>query len=121
MLCMKCGREIEAEQVFCEECLAGMEKYPVKPGTVVLLPKRPPQSPIKKAVNHRRHPAIPLEEQVKKLKKRVVVLSCSLALAVAAVAGLCWLELRQYLEEEDKLLPGQNYSSMTSDETEETQ
>ena len=40
MYCMKCGREIEDGQAFCGDCLAVMEKYPVKPGTAVILPKR---------------------------------------------------------------------------------
>lgn len=41
MLCMKCGREIQDSQVFCEKCLSVMQAYPVKPDTVVQIPKRP--------------------------------------------------------------------------------
>lgn len=33
MNCLKCGREIEEGQVFCNDCLVQMAKYPVKPGT----------------------------------------------------------------------------------------
>lgn len=40
MHCMKCGIEIEETQVFCDDCLAVMEKYPVKPDVAVQLPKR---------------------------------------------------------------------------------
>lgn len=40
MNCMKCGTEIEESQVFCDDCLAVMEKYPVKPDVAVHLPKR---------------------------------------------------------------------------------
>ena len=40
MSCMKCGKEVSEGQVFCEECLTEMERYPVKPGTPVLLPHR---------------------------------------------------------------------------------
>ena len=36
MSCMKCGKEVSEDQVFCPECLAEMERYPVKPGTPVL-------------------------------------------------------------------------------------
>ncbi len=114
MLCMKCGREIEAEQVFCPDCLAEMEKYPVKPGTVVQLPRRSTQPQYKKPTNHRQFPAVPLEEQIKKLKKRVAGLTVALVLALAAVAGLCALVVWQYEEDVDKLLPGQNYSSSTT-------
>ena len=38
--CLKCRREIAEGQVFCDDCLAQMKKYPVKPGTPVNLPKR---------------------------------------------------------------------------------
>lgn len=38
MNCLKCGREIEEGQVFCNDCLVQMAKYPVKPGTAVQLP-----------------------------------------------------------------------------------
>ena len=113
MLCMKCGREVDAEQVFCADCLAEMEKYPVKPGTVVTLPQRPAQNPAKKQ-SGRRHPALPLEEQVTRLKKRLIATGVALALALAMVAGLCALLVTQYLNGADKLLPGQNYSSATS-------
>ena len=40
MQCMKCGREIDGEQVFCDNCLSIMEKYPIKPSTHIHLPKR---------------------------------------------------------------------------------
>ena len=39
MSCMKCGRDTEEGRTFCTECLVEMEKYPVRPGTVVRLPE----------------------------------------------------------------------------------
>ena len=42
MNCVKCGREIPEDQVFCEICLTEMENYPVKPGTAVHIPPRLP-------------------------------------------------------------------------------
>ena len=41
MHCMKCGKEIADDQVFCEACLEVMAKYPVKPDTPVQIYKRP--------------------------------------------------------------------------------
>ena len=38
--CLKCGKKTEERSVFCGGCLAVMEQYPVKPGTVVHLPQR---------------------------------------------------------------------------------
>lgn len=118
MLCMKCGREIEAEQVFCGECLAEMEKYPVKPGTVVTIPLRPAPNQQKKQAGHRRHPAAPLEEQVKRLKKRLTAAYVALALTFALAAGLCGVLVAGYLDGADELRPGQNYSSASSTQPE---
>ena len=118
MQCMKCGREVEAEQVFCAQCLAGMEKYPVKPGTVVQLPPRPSQPAAKKQPNHHRKPLRPPEEQVKLLRKRARILACALALALAALIGTATLLVKEYVDSAGKLLPGQNYSSAASAGTE---
>ena len=49
MSCIKCGKEVSGSNVFCNECLAEMEKYPVKPGTPLMLPNRP-----NLAVTHKR-------------------------------------------------------------------
>ena len=40
MSCMRCGKEMEESMVFCAECLADMERHPVKPGTPIQLPVR---------------------------------------------------------------------------------
>ena len=40
MSCMRCGKEMEESLVFCPECLADMERHPVKPGTPIQLPVR---------------------------------------------------------------------------------
>lgn len=38
--CIKCGTAVPADQVFCGACQEEMERYPVKPGTPILLPNR---------------------------------------------------------------------------------
>ena len=67
MSCLRCGRATEEKQAFCDECLALMEKHPVKPGIAVHLPHREPSPQEKKpAVRHREPtPA----EQVVRLRK----------------------------------------------------
>ena len=108
--CLKCGRELKPQQVFCEECQAEMEKYPVKPGVVVLLPKRGFQTP--KPAGRRRNASLSPEEQVPRLKKRVTALTAALILSAAALVGMAWLTLSDLFDtEEVKFLPGQNYSS----------
>ena len=41
MHCMKCGREIKGDGVFCGECLTVMGRYPVKPDTALYIPPSP--------------------------------------------------------------------------------
>ena len=45
--CLKCGKKTEEQAVFCNECLEIMDKYPVKPGTVIHLPHRQPRQDTK--------------------------------------------------------------------------
>lgn len=48
MSCIRCGRDTEDNQVFCVECLADMERHPVKPGTPIQLPVRMQQPSAKR-------------------------------------------------------------------------
>lgn len=118
MNCLKCGREVPGEQVFCENCLLEMEKYPVKPGTVVQLPRHRDNAGLKKSPKRR---AVPLEEQVKLLRKRLWTQTILLLLALVVILVLA-IPAAQYLME-DHFLPGQNYSTIivttTPDETTE--
>ncbi len=112
MQCLKCGREIPAGDVFCQECLAGMGKYPVKPGTPILLPKR--QEPALQKKQLPRSPAMPPEEQVKRLKLRLRIVSALLVLGIALGCVAAWLGCRYIQENRSEYLPGQNYSSSTA-------
>ena len=116
MQCMKCGQDVENGNVFCPVCLGDMKKYPVRPGTVVQLPKHqeaPPRRPLPK----RKQPP-PLEEQIKVLRKWVRVLAAALTVTLLLLIGTGYLLFRSHTEEEE-LLPGQNYSAATTatDET----
>ena len=112
MNCMKCGRETVESEVFCTECLMDMEKHPVRPGTLISLPQRKEESAPKKSLG-RRKAALPLEEQVKRLKKTVrrqtvaVVVLILLLLAAGHFAGMYLVEATA------EFLPGQNYQAIT--------
>ena len=107
--CLKCGRPCPDDQAFCKDCLAEMEKYPVKPGVVVLLPpKEQPRPPRRRQLS-----VNPVEEQLAGLKRQVVALRITVILLLAAAGVLGWLAASDYLAEEDFLLPGQNYSAET--------
>lgn len=116
MNCMKCGRETLSEQIFCEECLLEMEKYPVKPGTVVLLPHRRENPVSKKPVKRR---TVSLEDQVKMLKRRVRILAVAAVLFAALAAVLAYPAIRYLMDDHFKL--GQNYNVVTTATTEPTE
>lgn len=111
MNCLKCGREIEEGQVFCNDCLVQMAKYPVKPGTAVQLPSCGSTAVSKKVHSRRRTKAAP-EEQLKALKKRIRILSALLSVCVVLLIVLSVVMLR-YMSA-NRLLPGQNYFAVTT-------
>ena len=110
MNCLKCGRETSSEQCFCQDCLLDMEKYPVKPGTVIQLPKRREGSASRKNTKRR---SVSLEDQVKSTAvmtyKRIRILTVLLILSLTVIASLVY-PAWEYLVK-DHFLPGQNYSS----------
>ena len=100
MRCLKCGQEIGDSEVFCPDCLKDMEKYPVKPGTVVRLPQRAP-APVGKKRQPKHLPFWKAADQITRLRNRtrwltvalIVTFLCFLA-AAFLVAYL--LELHKY-------------------------
>ena len=88
MNCMKCGVELKNSGVFCPECLAVMEKYPVNPNVLVKLPNRITAAPAKKK---KRAKVLKPEEQVRQLKKANRWLVTLLILALLAWAACAFL------------------------------
>lgn len=112
MECLKCGRPTKESNVFCQDCLTEMERYPVKPDTPVVLPKRQ----IKERRNHGIK-SIRNEEMIELLQRRIKILHriiVVLAALLVLVTGLLTVQLiRQWKQEE----MGSNYSTITSTET----
>lgn len=110
MDCIKCGRETRGEDIFCQECLAEMEKYPVQPGTVVLLPRRRDSSVSKKSV--KRHTPSS-EELIENLRRQNAFLLFLLVVCVTAILLMFEPTMHYVLDEHYEI--GQNYSSVTTD------
>lgn len=93
MHCMKCGQKLKDEQVFCPECLAVMEAYPVKSGTPILLPHRT-DTPVAPPRHSRRKIRKP-EEQISRLRSTVRWLALALTVTLLAFGAtavmLFWL------------------------------
>ena len=84
MECLKCGKKTKDEQVFCEQCLAAMDAYPVRPDIHIQLPNRPIADTPKKSGKKRR--SLSPEEQAIYYRRRSRRLA---VLCVALVAVLC--------------------------------
>ena len=107
MNCLKCGSETVSEQVFCPECLLEMEKHPVRPETVVMLPRRK-EVPVVKKAPKRHVPSI--EEQNKQLRKWLTILSAVLAVCVLLIILMIKPTMHYILDDHVEI--GQNYSSV---------
>ena len=115
MNCLKCGRE--TDQTFCEICRAEMEKHPVKPGVVVVLPKE------RKPIVRRQ----PVRNANANLERRIAAQNRILHhLAVTVVVLVILLILTGvvsfYLIRSNSGKPlGQNYSTVTASSQTQTE
>lgn len=117
MNCMKCGKKTEGEKVFCEDCLAEMEKYPVKPDVVIHIPAHPNNSESRKQT-HRRQDLSP-EEQLTLMRRQVKIMRNAMLILLAtllAVSGVLAYILLQP-ETETNIPTGRNYSTSTPAES----
>ena len=106
MKCLKCGRE--TDQTFCEICRAEMEKYPVKPGAIIQLPKE--RTPIRKPTP--RYARVSLESVVKAQKKTIRRMGRAIAILVAVMAVMTAFLIR-LLGDDEQMPLGKNYSTVT--------
>lgn len=110
--CMKCGKQIEDTQVFCDDCLEKMKQYPVKPGTVVQLPYRAEEAPVKKPVARKK--VLTSEEQLARQRKIIQGLSAGIAALVVALsltAAALGRSLQLQKSGEQNQIIGRNYST----------
>ena len=107
MNCVKCGREIPEDQVFCENCLTEMENYPVKPGTAVHIPTRPAEELPKKPVKKKRVPTA--EELLLRTRKKLRRTRIFAVILLLVCGALSFMMAQAVLELDFQRLLGQNY------------
>lgn len=112
--CIKCGRELKKNQVFCDDCQAGMLDYPVKPGTPIQLPKRAAPVTSKRKPTRAKKQLSP-EEKVVRLRSSVRLLTLGLIAAVVAFALASLLLLHLLNQRDGQYDIGQNYSTVSQD------
>ena len=105
--CMRCGTEIQSGSVFCEECLADMEKHPIKPGTPINLPRREKQQTVKRSKKRFQKP----EDHIHALRRLVAWLMAVIILLVLALTASIYLLVTQPDQNNGARLPGQNYGT----------
>ena len=108
MFCMKCGAKIEEGRVFCQECLAVMNRYPVKPGAVVQLPARPAKAESRKTAPRKRE--VPVEKKLRRCRRAVAVLSFLLVVVTLALGLLIGSLYYQHNVQDPSETKGQNYT-----------
>lgn len=114
MYCIKCGRELRGEQVFCHECQEEMENYPVKPGTLIHLPVRTPSNEEKpKAARTGKN--MPPELRLRRMRTTVRLLMLALVALLLAFSLTTLLTLHLLNQRDQQSRIGQNYH-VTSEE-----
>ena len=108
MNCMKCGRDVNNDQVFCSKCLELMEQRPVKPDVVVKLPVRH-EGPLKKP-QPRKKTRTP-EEQIQRLRRKNRWLTAIICLLLAVTIALGYLSADFFHQLDVQKFLGQNYST----------
>lgn len=108
MHCLKCGTEIQPPNVFCQNCLAEMEKYPVAQDTPVVIQPRPVDNP-----ERRRRPPKPEELLAQARRRQRWLARLCIILTVACVLLACALVFFPRLYQPEPTI-GRNYSTETT-------
>ena len=113
--CMKCGRETQADAVFCEDCLDHMERHPVPPNMLVYVPSEKDRHSVKK--HGTGTPIITAEDQIKHLNKKIHSQRLVIALFFCVIMFLTLLSMDVVHELNVSKFAGKNYTSITSSAT----
>lgn len=105
MNCIKCGREIDEQNVFCPGCLEDMARYPVAPETVVQLPQQ--QKHHKKAP--RKHTPT-AEELLKRARNQIGWMYVIMVLIIFMTVVFAFIAFDLQNKYDFSNILGQNYS-----------
>ena len=106
---MRCGVNTAEKEVFCSDCLASMEKYPVKPGTPVHIPMRC-MAPDAKKVPKKKRDLTP-DEQISRLRNIIRVLTAGLMAALVVIMLLSGILLVSSLQDKSQTPSARNYTA----------
>ncbi len=109
MYCLKCGNEAENGQIFCNHCLEVMERYPVKPGTSIQLPRR---NTVQLSKKQSRRRSLSPEEQIIHMRVTIRTLTAILCASLLILGISIWLNFlpRKAQAQPPEPSIGQNYT-----------
>lgn len=112
--CLKCGKKTTDQAVFCDACLEVMEQYPVKPGTVVHIPRRPPRAESKTIDSFDQSAQTELLSHQRRMIRWLTAMIAGLSILLVITAMLLIHALDQ-----EQTLPaiGRNYTTSTTSKT----
>ena len=117
MKCLRCGRETEGEQIFCDHCLESMEAYPVKPGTAIQLPRRAAEPSVKKNRKHRKKRKLSPEEKLQRSQKVIRRMTISIVVLALALTASIVMLIREISIADVRNMIGKNYTIQSSEST----
>ena len=106
--CLKCGKNTEGKAVFCQQCQEDMSRYPVKPGTVIHIPRR-------QAIPEKKNELYEEEDkgrQVMRLQKTTRFLMATVALFSVLLMIMGFMLVRTLTEEKAAAPIGRNYTTV---------
>lgn len=109
MNCLRCGVETENEEAFCENCRQEMAKYPVKPGTPVLITPREENDQERKPQKRRRRPG-----RLTQLRRLILWLVGIIVLLTIVICILGALLLQSWQAPEHPNNYGTNYNTVNT-------
>ena len=108
MKCLKCGRE--TDQTFCAQCREEMDRCPVRPGTIIQLPKD------RTAAYHRSgqnwHASVSMDDRLEAQRLTIRRLT-RVVVGLAALVLILSLVISRLLSGNTQPPVGQNYSAVT--------
>ena len=106
--CLKCGKTTRETATFCDQCVADMEQYPVKPGTIVHLLPRPKRPEYKTPETYREAADRAQLQQAKRTARWLMVLTVILAVLLLIST---WMLLQSLNQPTEAPPIGKNYTT----------
>ena len=101
MSCLNCNKETAGTDVFCTQCQAAMEDYPIPRGTPVTIPVQPSPVTVKKQVAHHfastEDQLIVAQRTTRRLAFSLILVSILLILAAGALVYLSIFGMPKFL------------------------